>query len=226
MHNMPDRSPLYLAGALDPATAVAASGVREAAAAVAAIKAALAHPLCPVFDTVRVTVDSTNLCGAAAGHQRAAALIAVLAPLAAAWAAQGLHVHFDWEARSAAAHAALRRTVVRSVPRRSVASRRTRAVCSARSGSVDGRRVGVPRRRHARPPTRRCVCDPGRERHPPGAARGVAWPHDDRRSGGTAGCPVRMDRDLGGARLARGEVALIHPMWSDLGAALAWQSVR
>ena len=99
-----DGNPVYLCGTLTPAEALASSGYREAAAAVAAIRAAMADPRVPPFDGVSVTVDSTVLCGASAG--RPGPGVAIVLCTLAAWAVQGLQVRFEWQRRDSVSHRA------------------------------------------------------------------------------------------------------------------------
>ena len=212
-----------LAGALDPATAIAASGVREAAAAVAAVRAAIAHPDIPPFDAVHVTVDSTNLCGAADGHPRAEGMVAAVAPLAA-WAAQGLRVKFEWSTRSAIEHAApdaLSSAASRATPWPLAVDVHAalRASCpwnvvawAYRGQDTPG--VG-PSDAYATPtasdlPAERAAVLQGLQTLPP--------PHNGSATGRTGW--VGMSESL---ELLDDEVAYAHPLWSDIAAVLAWQ---
>lgn len=219
---LPDSTILYLAGALDPSTAIAASGVREAAAAVAAIRAALAHPACPVFDAVWVTVDSTNLCGAASGHPRAAALIAVLAPLAA-WAAQGLHVRFEWETRSAAAHAApdalsSAASRVAPWPLSHTVHQALRADVPWTVAAWSYRGNDTPNLAPADAYATPASSDLAPERH--AILQGLTTMQASAPAGARTGW-IGMSEAI---RLRHDEVAFVHPMWSDLGTVIAWQA--
>ena len=100
---MDSDEPLYFAGAFDAADAAESSTRREALAAVAAIKAAIAAGL--RFSAVDVVVDSMALVGAAGGHVRSPRVADALVSLAS-WAAQGLRVSFTWWSRSEQGHQA------------------------------------------------------------------------------------------------------------------------
>ena len=99
-----DGKPVFLCGALSPEEAMASSGFRETVAVVAAVRAAMADPRIPPFDGVSVTVDSTVLCGAAAGRPGPGMAVALCT--LSAWAIQGLRVAFTWQSRSSVTHQA------------------------------------------------------------------------------------------------------------------------
>lgn len=93
---------VHFAGALPPDVRIGSSTLREATAAVCAIRCALT--LGVAFDGVIVRTDSTALEAAGNGRVRSETVARSLWPLAA-WAVQGLRVEFEWQSRSHHSHA-------------------------------------------------------------------------------------------------------------------------
>ena len=93
---------IHFAGTLPPEVRVGSSTLREATAAVSAIRCAI--ELGVSFDGVLVRTDNAALEAAGNGRVRSETVAKALWPIAA-WAIQGLRVDFEWQSREHASHA-------------------------------------------------------------------------------------------------------------------------